>query len=118
MRFVQVGAPIAVALALTATQARAEDTQKSDLKCVLAMSALVQNPQFKDAAAAGLFYYLGRVEGRDPTIELGPALKRTAGDMQLSAYAGEARRCGAALREKNEILKAAGETLRSRGVGR
>ena len=72
----------------------------------------------KDGATAGLFYYLGRLDGRRPEIELGPALKRVAGEMQLSDYASEGRRCGEVVRERNEALKAAGAALQPRGVGR
>lgn len=113
------------ALALSAGAASAEDlpgddaaATRADVKCVLAMSAMLRDPQYKDGATAGLFYYLGRLDGRHPSFELGPALKRAAGDMQLSEYASQGRRCGAEVRARNEALKQAGEAIRPRGVGR
>src|SRR4051794_24625475 len=100
-----VGLACAACVGLAAPEAKAEDPPAdraaqthADLRCVLAMAAIVKNPQYKDGATAGLFYYLGRLDGRDPTLELGPALKRTAAGMQLSEYASQAQRCGAEVR--------------------
>lgn len=92
----------------------------ADLRCVVAFSALVNNPTYREAAAYGIFYFLGRLEGRDPTPDLAKNLREVRGAMQLNAIEGEARRCGAELKVKNEALKAmttGAEARPSRGVG-
>ncbi len=86
----------------------------------MAFSALVNNPTYREAAASGIFYFLGRLEGRDPTLDLAKNLREVRGAMQLTAIEGEARRCGGELKAKNEALKAmtaGAEAPPTRGVG-
>jgi len=66
----------AVALLGVAGSARAADdwAMGADLRCVSAFAYLITNPQYKDNATIGMFYYLGRIEGRDPTFDLAKGL--------------------------------------------
>lgn len=109
---------LAAILATVAGAARAEeDANRADVRCVLAMSAMLRSPQYKDAGGAGIFYFAGRIEGRDPGFDLGSAMKREAGRMGAADYGDEARRCGAQLAEKNRAFQAMSAGHASRGVG-
>ena len=100
-------------LLASAAHAQPSDTRRADLRCMLGFMALLQNPAYKDAATAGLMYYVGRLDGREPDLELATAIKREAGNMATADYMTEAQRCGRALKERSAALKAAGEGLRS-----
>jgi len=87
-----------------------------DVRCVVAMAAMIRNPAYKDGATAGLFYYLGRLDARDPAFDLGPAMRRER--MAPVDIAQEGRRCGAAVAERNKALQGMSANTPSRGVGR
>jgi hypothetical protein len=98
--------------------ARAEDLTVSDIRCVVAFGALVSNPQYRDAAATGIFYFLGRVEGREPALDIADAVKQTRRGMGQGDIANEGQRCGAQLKARNESLKSLSATPpERRGVG-
>lgn len=95
-----------VAALLAASSAAAEDISKAqslDLRCLVAMIKMRAMPQYQAAADAGIFYYMGRLEGRDPSFDLRPSLRAYTGGMDDLAIEG--RRCGAELKAKNEALK-------------
>ena len=102
-----------------AGQARAADewAMGADVRCVSAFASLISNPQYKDNATIGMFYYLGRIEGRDPTYDLAKGLAQVRSTVQ-NQIASEAQRCGAEVKAKNETLKAiGGQQPQKRGVG-
>ena len=94
----------------------AEAVNRSDVRCFLAMGALGQNAQYKDAATVGSFYFAGRIEGRNPDFDLKRAARLEAGRMGAQEYVGEIKRCG-------DLVKAKGGEMtdmlqhRSRGIG-
>ena len=117
MRIAMILAASAVLSAAGAARAD-EWSTGADLRCVVAFSALMNNPTYREAAASGIFYFVGRLEGRDPALDLGKGLKQVRSVMQVSQYAGEAQRCGAELKAKNEALRAMSSPLaQKRGVG-
>ena len=98
--------------------ARAEDLTATDLRCVVAFTVLVNNPTYHEAAASGIFYFLGRVEGREPQLDLAHSLHDTRRGMQNGDFLTEAQRCGAVLKAKNDSLKAMNSSVsQKRGVG-
>lgn len=98
---------VACAFGLAAAgAARAEDLTVSDLKCVVVFGSLINNPQYRDAAGVGIYYFLGRAEGREPGLDVATALKHLREGLPFSQYADEGKRCGAALKDKNDWLKA------------
>ena len=117
----QVAAMAALALLGAAGEARAADdwANGADLRCVVAFGAMVNNPTYREAAASGIFYYVGRLEGRDPAFDLAAGLKQVRSAMQTSQYVTEAQRCGAELKAKNEVLKtlSGAASAQHRGVG-
>jgi hypothetical protein len=87
---------------------------KSDARCVVAMAALYNVPAYKDGATASMFYYMGRMTGRDPQVDLTSALRREAQTMTDLEYLSEAQRCGGPVKARNEVLKTLGEVLQAR----
>ena len=96
-----------------------EEDMQADLRCMLAMYATSRNPQFAQGAGVALLYYAGRIEGRDPSLDLAAAMRKEAQRMNASDYSFNAKRCGDEVKAKGEVLKAAGEALSAtrRGVG-
>ena len=115
----KLSAILAVAtLACAGGGARAQDLTATDLRCVVAFTVLVNNPTYREAAASGIFYFLGRIEGREPQLDLAHALHDTRRGMQNGDLLTEAQRCGALLKAKNDSLKAMNSTIsQKRGVG-
>jgi hypothetical protein len=117
-----LGICAAAALMLAGRPVQAQDLNTNDLRCVVVFAAMVSNPQFaslKDSTSAGLFYFLGRAEGRQPGMNLAAELKRVREDLIITQYQEEGRRCFSALKQKNEQLKEIGADAQQkrRGVG-
>ena len=109
---------VVATLASAGGGARAQDLTATDLRCVVAFTVLVNNPTYREAAASGIFYFLGRIEGREPQLDLAHALHDTRRGMQNGDFLTEAQRCGALLKAKNDSLKAMNSTIsQKRGVG-
>ena len=108
---------VACAALLSAASASAQPADIGpDVRCVVAMAALAKMPAYKDGAAAGLFYYLGRLDARDPSLDLAQAMRRER--MAPVDITQEGRRCGAAVAERNKALQGMSANTPSRGVGR
>jgi hypothetical protein len=120
MKTIGIAILAAALLAPAAAQANSEDDMQADIRCVLAMYATSRNPQYAQGAGVALLYYVGRIEGRDPTLDLAGAMKKEALRMTASDYSFNARRCGDEVKAKGEALKATGQSLQQqtkRGVG-
>jgi hypothetical protein len=75
-------AACAVLLCASAARARDADAQtRSDVRCFIAMGALGQSAQYKQASTIGAFYFAGRLEGRNPDFDLKRAVRQEAGGM-------------------------------------
>lgn len=114
-------AVLAGALLLPATaQADKSDDMQADIRCMLAMYATSRNPQLAQGAGVALLYFAGRIEGREPGLDLAEAMRKEAQRMSPSDYSFNARRCGDEVKAKGELLRAAGQSLQQqnkRGVG-
>ena len=104
---------------LAAGSAQAQDNGISGgVRCVITMTQLLNNPAYKEMAGVATFYFVGRIEGRDPAFDLTKAMRREIGNMSPRDYSPEAKRCDEALAARNTALKATGGSLQPRGVGR
>jgi hypothetical protein len=113
---------LAAALAAFATTAAAEDdavkdANRADARCVLAMTVIMRDEAYRQSAAVGIYYFAGRIEARDATVDLASAVRREAGAMQSSQYKAEIARCGAALQAKTKSLEELKGAFGHRGVG-
>lgn len=72
-----LGVALSSVLALSSAPALAQDAarraptpeQTADLQCMAIFSALASQDDMAEAGAIGVFYYLGRLEGRDPAVD-------------------------------------------------
>lgn len=109
-------------LAATAFAARAEDeatpdTNRDDVRCVIGMSIMSRNEQYKSWGTLGVFFYAGRVEGRTPGFDLAGAIKREVRQIPAANYNEIIQRCSALLGDKSRAFEAM-KPPAPRGVGR
>lgn len=111
---------LAAIMAATAVSAQAEDTdaeQRADLRCFIGMTVMARNETYKSWAQFGMFFYTGRIKGRDPGIDLAAALKREYPHLREFAMNEEIRRCSEQLGQVSRDLEGLKREA-PRGVGR
>lgn len=117
-----IGLLAAATTAAHADEDATRDANRSDVRCFLAMSTMAKNPTYKEWATFGMFFYSGRIEGRDPAVNLAAALKREVPQMIQTGYqdtiASEIKRCSDQLGDKSRGLEALKSAFQPRGVGR
>lgn len=97
----------AAVLAATAMPAAAaiEDPTRLDVRCLMGMSQMAKNETYKQWAQFGVFYYTGRLQARDPTIDLGAAIKGEYRRFPAVEYNAEIKRCSDALGDTSRKLE-------------
>jgi hypothetical protein len=106
------------ALALCSAQARAQDADTTaDVRCVIVGTRLLQQPGATEQSAGAMLtmYYIGRLDGRVPKLDLEEALIKEASIMTGSDYAAEAKRCGASLTAKGQEITRIGKDMVEKG---
>jgi hypothetical protein len=118
---------LALALAAGPALAAADDAAaaKRDVRCILVIGLIASNTQAaasesaKQGMIAGMGYYLGRLKGREPDIDLTARIVAETRGIRLADIQGEALRCGDELKafgaESQRVgaaLKAVGEEAR------
>jgi len=103
---------IAAAAVGRAAQA-ADDVAAADVRCLAVATVLSSNadPNVKNAGLMAALYYLGRVDGRQPTLDLEARLKQAYEQMSLQDVQAEARRCGAELGVRGKAVSEIGARL-------
>jgi hypothetical protein len=109
-------------LAATAFAARAEedstrDANRNDVRCVIGMSVMSRNEQYKSWGTLGVFFYSGRIEGRTPGFDLAEAIKREVRQIPPASYNEIIQGCNATLGDKSRAFEAM-KPPAPRGVGR
>ena len=117
-RLMFAGLLAALSTTASAQDDAGRDANRADLRCFLGMSVMAKNPTYKEWATFGMFFYSGRIEGREPGINLASALKREASQMRGPEYPEEIKRCSDGLGEKSRSLEALKSAFQPRGVGR
>jgi hypothetical protein len=99
--------------------ARAEDEDtRADVRCVIAMYALMNNPDRAANAFSAALFFTGRLEGRDPKIDVNSAIKQELPRMSQSDYPHEMVRCGDEAKVRSTMLLTVGTELKKAGPGR
>ena len=80
---------------------------------VVTMLALA-NGGDQNKLTPGLLYFLGRVDGREPTLDLDSALRREVGAMSPNAIRSEVARCMGELQRRGAAIQALARSLRPR----
>ena len=112
-------AMIALGLSLVAaTAARAQDSSDADFRCFAAMSRAggadgVPDDQ-KAQLASGVMYFLGKLDGENPGLDIEAALADQAKKLKPRQLRREMTRCGAELRARGEVLQDIGDRFKAR----
>ncbi len=107
-------AVLAAALSL-ATSARAQDNDNvSDVRCLVVALDLDRSPdpQMKSLAMSAGLYFVGRLRGRAPDLDLEAAIIRQLRVMTREDLRTERDRCGTVLASQADKLAVMGEHLR------
>jgi hypothetical protein len=101
-----------LALLMIAAQTMATPDD-SDLRCFAITSAMVSKapPEAQPGIAAGMMYFMGRVEGRSPSLDLETAVRRVVPSLADAAFfQAEAQRCASILQERGAYLQKMGKS--------
>ena len=93
------------------------DPQRADVRCFLGMTAMAKNETYKQWATFGIFFYTGRLKGRDPKIDIRAALRREYPFMRPANYNDEIKRCNDELGGVSRDLESLKREV-PRGAGR
>ena len=106
----------ALAASLAATGARAADTDiTSDVRCMVVAAAMAQNtdPKVQNAGVMAGLYDLGKLDGREPNLDLEARLKQELAQMKPAEMMSEAQRCGAQLTARGKTVTEIGARLQA-----
>lgn len=117
MRKVSLAAIVApVAVMMAAPAWAVDDPTRADVRCLLGMTQMAKNETYKQWGQFGIFYYTGRLQARDPHVDLAAEIRREYRQFPASEYNDEIKRCSDALGETSRMLEDLKPNLR-RGVG-
>jgi len=106
---------LAAALSL-ATSARAQDSDTlSDIRCLVVALDMDKSPdpQMRSLATSAGLYFVGRLRGRAPELDLETAIVQQLRIMSPQDLMSEGNRCGAILAGQADRLVILGEHLRA-----
>jgi len=109
---------LVVALTLSSSEVRAQDEETiADVRCVIVGMKFVgmADPNQRSAGTMLSMYYIGRLDGRVPKLDLEELLVKEASTMTTSDYGSEAKRCGASLTAKGQEITRIGKDIVERG---
>jgi hypothetical protein len=91
---------------------------ENDVRCIV---AIIKSSSIIDAKAPGssqvaLLYFLGKVDGRDPNLDLEAAIRSEIPKMTTEDIGLEDIRCGKELTERGQSLVTIGEDLKRDGL--
>lgn len=105
---------VVAAIVLTTTGAHAADAKSiADVRCLIVgarLSASSDSDQ-RSRAALLMIYYLGRLDGRSPVLDLEKIIETEASKMTTEDFRNEMRRCGDEFALKGKRLTAIGREL-------
>jgi hypothetical protein len=91
-------------------QAPAGDT--ADVRCLLVLQAVGNDPKQREAAARGIYYYLGKLSARGPVGRAESLMVAEGKKMNAAPIVqGELSRCGGELSQKTSELQAVNQRL-------
>jgi hypothetical protein len=106
------------ALTLASAQTRAQEAETiADVRCVVVGTRLAQmaDPTQRSAGMMLSMYYIGRLDGRVPKLDLEELLIKELSMMTTSDYGSEAKRCGGALQTRGQEIARIGKDLVEKG---
>lgn len=107
---------LATTLLSTSNACAADAETTTDVRC-LVVSAMLASKGDAANEAAGLMaslYYLGRLDGHDPNLDLSKTLTDEALKLKPGDIPPLAKTCGATMKDRGKALSAAGAALKDR----
>ena len=98
--------------ASAATSATAQSSVKSDVRCMLTMSAVQGTPEQKQAAQMGVYFFAGRLRAQNPSFDYATALRNEAAQMKVSDFQAALTPCGNQVKAVIQSLAAAQAALK------
>lgn len=104
---------LALALLLTASSYADSTNSAGDVRCLLAAVTMMTSPNntIRAAAATSALYYLGRLDGREPGVDLEKLLSEESHRMSPDDLAAESKRCGQELSARARVVSSIGQRL-------
>jgi hypothetical protein len=95
-----------------------EERTRSDLRCILALTQLAKmdKPEFQQAGMMASLYYIGRLDGRVPDLDLEGALEREFKAMTPPEYGPLLQSCGATMQGRGAKISEIGANLSKKGL--
>ena len=106
------------ALVLSSAQAQAPDAETTaDIRCVVVGMRLagMTDSTARSSGDMTALYYLGRLEGRAPKLDIESLMVEQISKMTSSDYSSEAQRCGKGLTAKGKQITQIGKDMIERG---
>lgn len=105
-----------IAAAAAATQPSPADLL--DLRCIAAfsmMSSLIDKQEDKDKMVVGALYYVGKLDGRSPGLDLSAQLAAlfSQPDYLSKQLRADAERCGEEMKARGAELQKIGKTMKT-----
>lgn len=93
-------------------------TLDADLRCLVASLVLVNSTdaQERQAGMGSFSYWLGRVDGAEPNLDLEERIANLSQQMTSEDIARELVRCGSELMARGQEVQRIGNRLQSRGL--
>jgi hypothetical protein len=91
---------------------------RKDLRCFLAVSSLADNPDptIKMSGMIGAQYFLGRIDGRVPSLDLERALVAEAAVITNADLPPLLGACGQQIADRGEVLTVIGKRMQNRAA--
>jgi len=109
---------LAGALTLSSAQAPAQDPETiADVRCLIVGMKFVgmTDPTQQSAGMMLSMYYIGRLDGRVPKLDIEELMIKQISAMTTADYGSEAKRCGASLTDKGQEITRIGKDMVERG---
>lgn len=88
--------------------------ERADVRCILALGVVGRDPKQQQAAAQGVYFFLGRVSGRGSAGKLENVMRQEgAGIKDAAQIQAELNRCSGELRGRTGELQAAYKALQA-----
>lgn len=106
----------AIGASLIAAPAMAEDASSPDVRCLTIAALMVGNGgQAQQAGFVSALYYIGRLDGRSPGLDLKARILEEAQALTPDKIEAERLRCSRQLQERGAALQTVGEALKQMG---
>ena len=101
-------APFAVAAAPPV-----DGSTRDDVRCLVAVVSLTasEDTEVKLAGLLGSQYFLGRIDGRDPDLDIEAAIRQEQSHLDEAEISSLLRSCGQLMQDRGEALEAIGNRL-------